>query len=890
MRKVSKKNYFCTEIRNRKEFMEKQNTKRTPKKRSTRRTSKATDVQAGGFHLASALRGEADERLSRNEAVSMGVGVIFLALAAFTLLSFVSHLLTGGEDQKVLQDNYIGNASNWAGYLGAWWSDFWITRNFGLGAFFIPVFLFAASLKLTGAYHVRLWKWFLNCAVLLCWVSVAAAFFLTSTFAADPAISYIRPGGFHGERIVEVLERFGGVAGTFIVIVLALLAYLCYLSAETIRIIKRLMHPQQFARELRERYPVFSRIVGLFHKPVTDDETGDTCSASAADESSAPEGEGTQPFADDAFTERAIELQQGVADDVPVAEVASETSNGGIKPMAAEAGDKAGASDEFWVTAAAADAPAIPVSETPLEINAPVVEEVADEDHAAALEPYDPKLDLEHYRYPTLDLLKHYDVDPRASIDMEEQTKNKDQIIYVLRTFGVEISSIKATVGPTITLYEITPAPGVRISKIRNLEDDIALSLSALGIRIIAPIPGKGTIGIEVPNAKPQIVSMESILNSKKFQETTMELPMALGKTITNEVFMADLVKMPHLLVAGATGQGKSVGLNAIITSLLYKKHPAELKLVMVDPKKVEFPIYTPIVNHFLAQIEDDDEEEPIITDVQKVINTLKSLCVEMDSRYDLLKRAHARNIKEYNEKFKNRLLNPENGHKFLPYIVVIIDEFGDLIMTAGKEIELPIARIAQLARAVGMHMIIATQRPTTNIITGTIKANFPARMAFKVSSMIDSRTILDRPGANQLIGKGDMLFLAGSEPVRLQCAFVDTPEVERIANYIATQQSYPHPFALPRPPMEDGGSSANDVDMEHLDPMFAEVARLIVQTQQGSTSMIQRKFSIGFNRAGRLMDQLEKAGIVGTSQGSKPREVLIQDETSLEVLLNNML
>ena len=866
--------------------MEKQNTKRAPKKRSPKRASKGAATQHdGAFHLSSALRGEADERLSRRESVSMALGVIFLSVAAFTLLSFVSHLMTGGEDQKVLQGHLTGDAHNWAGYIGAWWSHFWITRNFGLGAFFIPVFLFAASLKLTGAYHVRLWKWFLNCAVLLCWVSVAAAFFLRSTFAGNPDISYIRPGGFHGEHVVDVLENFGGVAGTFIVIALTLLAYLCYLSAETIRIIKRLMHPQQFARELHEKYPVFSRLVGLFYKPkVSDDycDTKDTTDSLSADIIDAPE-------ADSSFGKRSDDPLQDVAEDVPVAQVAGSTQDAALKPTTAEPGDTAGASDEFWVTAAAAEPKAIPTSETPLEINAPVEEEIADEERAAALEPYDPKLDLEHYKYPTLDLLKHYDIDPRASIDMVEQTKNKDQIIYVLRTFGVEISSIKATVGPTITLYEITPAPGVRISKIRNLEDDIALSLSALGIRIIAPIPGKGTIGIEVPNAKPQIVSMESILNSKKFQETTMELPMALGKTITNEVFMADLVKMPHLLVAGATGQGKSVGLNAIITSLLYKKHPAELKLVMVDPKKVEFPIYSPIVNHFLAQIEDDDEEEPIITDVQKVINTLKSLCVEMDSRYDLLKRAHARNIKEYNEKFKSRLLNPANGHKFLPYIVVIIDEFGDLIMTAGKEIELPIARIAQLARAVGMHMIIATQRPTANIITGTIKANFPARMAFKVSAMIDSRTILDRPGANQLIGKGDMLFLAGSEPVRLQCAFVDTPEVEHIANFISKQQGYSHPFALPRPPMEDAGSSANDVDMEHLDPMFGEVARLIVQTQQGSTSMIQRKFSIGFNRAGRLMDQLEKAGIVGAAQGSKPREVLIQDENSLEVLLCNL-
>ena len=468
---------------------------------------------------------------------------------------------------------------------------------------------------------------------------------------------------------------------------------------------------------------------------------------------------------------------------------------------------------------------------------------------------------------------------------------NRNRIVHVLQTFGVEISNIKATIGPTITLYEVIPAPGVRITKIKNLEDDIALSLSALGIRIIAPIPGKGTIGIEVPNAKPQMVSMESIINSKKFQTSEYELPIALGKTITNEVFMVDLAKLPHLLVAGATGQGKSVGLNAIITSLLYKKHPAELKLVMVDPKKVEFSVYNPIVNHFLAQVEgNEDTEEPIITDVNKVIQTLKSLCVEMDTRYDLLKRARARNVKEYNEKFKNRELNPEHGHKFMPYIVVIIDEFGDLIMTAGREIELPIARIAQLARAVGIHMIIATQRPTTNIITGTIKANFPARMAFKVASVVDSRTILDRTGANQLVGKGDMLFLSGSEPVRVQCAFVDTPEVENIASFIACQQSYHHPFPLPEVALEgDEGGEGPDVDMNHLDPMLPEVARMVVTEQSGSTSMIQRKFSIGYNRAGRLMDQLEKVGIVGPAKGSKPREVLCATETELQNKLNNI-
>ena len=422
----------------------------------------------------------------------------------------------------------------------------------------------------------------------------------------------------------------------------------------------------------------------------------------------------------------------------------------------------------------------------------------------------------------------------------------------------------------------------MRINKIRNLEDDIALSLSALGIRIIAPIPGKGTIGIEVPNKNPRIVSMESIINTKKFQESTFDLPIALGKTITNEVFMVDLAKMPHLLVAGATGQGKSVGLNAIITSLLYKKHPAELKLVMVDPKKVEFSIYTSIEKHFLAKIPAENED-PIITDVTKVVQTLKSLCQLMDARYDLLKKAKVRNIKEYNAKFKARQLNPENGHEFMPYIVVIIDEFGDLIMTAGKEVELPIARIAQLARAVGMHMIIATQRPTTNIITGTIKANFPARMAFKVMSQIDSRTILDQGGANQLVGKGDMLFLAANTPVRVQCAFVDTPEVERINEYISKQQGYQAAYELPEPEMEGEGNGPAELDSDSLDPMFEEAARLIVIHQQGSTSLIQRKFAIGYNRAGRLMDQLERAGIVGPVRGSKPREVLVADEIELD-------
>ena len=530
------------------------------------------------------------------------------------------------------------------------------------------------------------------------------------------------------------------------------------------------------------------------------------------------------------------------------------------------------------------------VQDEPLEEAEPgfEVESAASEEEyeGPELEPYNPTKDLENYRFPTIDLMKHFENDD-PTIDMDEQNANKDRIINTLRSFGIEISTIKATVGPTVTLYEITPEQGVRISKIRGLEDDIALSLSADGIRIIAPIPGKGTIGIEVPNKNPKIVSGQSVIGSKKFQESKYDLPIVLGKTITNEVFMFDLCKMPHVLVAGATGQGKSVGLNAIITSLLYKKHPAELKFVLVDPKKVEFSIYSVIENHFLAKLPDGGE--PIITDVTKVVQTLNSVCVEMDTRYDLLKMAHVRNVREYNEKFINRRLNPEKGHKFMPYIVVVIDEFGDLIMTAGKEVELPIARIAQLARAVGIHMIIATQRPTTNIITGTIKANFPARIAFRVSAMMDSRTILDRPGANRLIGKGDMLFLQGADPVRVQCAFIDTPEVEEITKFIARQQGYPTPFFLPEYVSEDSNSEVGDIDMGRLDPLFEDAARLVVIHQQGSTSLIQRKFAIGYNRAGRIMDQLEKAGIVGPTQGSKARDVLCIDDNDLEMRLNNL-
>ena len=500
-------------------------------------------------------------------------------------------------------------------------------------------------------------------------------------------------------------------------------------------------------------------------------------------------------------------------------------------------------------------------------------------------EPYDPKEDLRSFQLPHLDLLEDYE--QKVHINREELESNKDQIVNTLRNYKIEITKIRATVGPTVTLYEIVPAPGIKISKIKGLEDDIALSLAALGIRIIAPIPGKGTIGIEVPNRKRQIVALKDIIKSDKFQNAKMDLPIALGKTISNEVFVADLAKMPHLLVAGATGQGKSVGINAILMSLLYKKHPSQLKFVLVDPKKVELPIYNDIKNHYLASL--PESEEPIITDTTKVVHTLNSLCIEMDDRYDLLKKARARNIKEYNDKFINRKLNPNNGHRFLPFIVLVIDEFADLIMTAGKEIEMPIGRLAQLARAVGIHLIIATQRPSVKIITGLIKANFPARIAFRVTSVVDSRTILDAKGADQLIGKGDMLLSAGSDIIRLQCAFVDTPEVEEVIDHIADQRGYPEPYYLPEYKGEEeiGDTSIKPSD---LDDMFEEAARLVVQSQHGSTSMLQRRFQLGYNRAGRIMDQLEALRIVGESNGSKAREVMVSSEMELEHMLKSFL
>ena len=795
----------------------------------------------------------------KSETTHFVIGLISVIFSVYLLLAFTSFFFTGAADQSILDNQQPGelmqttnHVKNYAGARGAQLAEFLINECFGIAACFIILFLAVAGMKMIKAYQFRVWKWFMSCSILLVWFSITLGFIFDGTFSD----SFIYPGGLHGYNVSAWLVSQIGMPGLGLLLLITALLFFVYLSSETINMIRKALHPN-FKRKKKDT------------ATATDNENNDTSIKPKREEKK--EYSNPQPAVVDFELEQPMKVEVGSKEEevsnTPFPFEEKQTSEP-QRPMPTEANEEEEDNDE----------PDFTVSDDTSEEDA--------EYKGPALQPYNPRLDLENYKFPTLDLLNQYE-DNGPNIDMEEQNANKDRIIKVLRSFGIEISSIKASVGPTITLYEITPAEGVRISKIRNLEDDIALSLSALGIRIIAPIPGKGTIGIEVPNANPRIVPMQSILNSKKFQETTMELPIALGKTITNEVFMVDLAKAPHMLVAGATGQGKSVGLNAIVTSLLYKKHPAELKFVIVDPKKVEFSVYTPIERHFLAKL--PDGEDAIITDVSKVVQTLNSLCIEMDTRYDLLRKAGCRNIKEYNAKFISRQLNPEKGHRFMPYIVIIIDEFGDLIMTAGKEVELPICRIAQLARAVGIHAIIATQRPTTNIITGTIKANFPARVAFRVAAMMDSRTILDRSGAQQLIGKGDMLYLQGNDPVRVQCAFVDTPEVERIANYISKQQGYPTAFMLPEYVGEESESSIGEVDMNRLDPMFEDAARLVVIHQQGSTSLIQRKFSIGYNRAGRIMDQLEKAGIVGPTQGSKARDVLCMDETDLEMKLNNL-
>jgi len=822
----------------------------TPKTRKKKSNKKGIMQQISSVNLKSFCKGDTFQFI---------LGAMLLAVSLFLILSFISHYLVGATEQTDFESGDKNGILNFCGYLGAYVARYFMDKMFGITAIFIPVFFVALSVKMMNAYKVRLWKWFLNCTFLMLWLSMFLGMVEYSFLDNSPLFGKVTflAGGKFGYEMLNSFTKSIGDVGVWVVVVILAIFYFVYLSRETINVVRKILNPQELLRAGWDKYKKNHSSQGDEPEVINDDfvvesESEDYENSEEEDDDENKDFETPSTYS--------ISMSTDIDDDENSTLTISSDNHGNCEEDAN-----------------------FSVEET-------VNEEKADgnlQERIEDLEPYDPRKDLENFKFPKLDLLKKY-ADNSPAIDMEEQNANKNRIISVLKSFGVEISSISATIGPTITLYEITPASGVRISKIRNLEDDIALSLSALGIRIIAPIPGKGTIGIEVPNKNPRIVSMESILNSKKFQETTYDLPIALGKTITNEVYMVDLAKMPHLLVAGATGQGKSVGLNAIITSLLYKKHPAELKFVMVDPKKVEFSVYSPLENHYLAMI--PQEKDPIITDVTKVVQTLKSLCQLMDHRYDLLKKARVRTIKEYNAKFISRQLNPENGHEYMPYIVIIIDEFGDLIMTAGKEVELPIARIAQLARAVGMHMVIATQRPTTNIITGTIKANFPARMAFKVMSQIDSRTILDRNGANQLVGRGDMLFLAGNDPIRVQCAFVDTPEVEKINEHICKQQSYLSAFELPEPINEgDADGPREGLDVSEMDPMFAEAARLIVIHQQGSTSLIQRKFSIGYNRAGRLMDQMERAGIVGPSRGAKPREVLCADENELEMKLNSL-
>ena len=792
-----------------------------------------------------------------NDKTGFVVGLILLCVAIYICVAFFSYFNTGAADQSLVTDlrpGEVENANrafqNTCGSLGALLSYGLISRCFGIPAFIIPAFIALCGIRMMGAYKkLSLMKWFMGMALVMIWSSVTFAKALTPLMGNQ----VYNPGGDHGAFCVQYMENLVGTPGLIAILVIVMLAYLTYLTSETITVVRKLMNPFGYIRD-KVKFTVVHDDKGENVNEACDEETivgGEPVEALVYDDPTRAE-----PI--DLPTQPATEPQE-------LNTLYTPDSNEKAKKTAEK------------------EAPGFEVEEEKIEEKA---NSKTLANNNLPLTPINPREPFTRWKFPSLDLLKEYNSDTKTNyVSQEELEANKDRIIKVLNDFGVQIRSIRATVGPTITLYEITPAQGVRISKIKNLEDDIALSLAAIGIRIIAPMPGKGTIGIEVPNAKPNIVSMFSILNSRKFQESTMELPIALGKTITNEVYMVDLAKIPHLLVAGATGQGKSVGLNAIITSLLYKKHPNELKIVLVDPKKVEFSVYSPIAKPFMAAVE-ENEDEPIITDVQKVVKTLKGLCVLMDERYDLLKAARVRNIREYNQKFLRHELNPEEGHEYMPYIVVIIDEFGDLILTAGKEVEMPITRIAQLARAVGIHMIIATQRPTTSIITGNIKANFPGRIAFRVGAMMDSRIILDRPGAQQLVGRGDMLYLNGADPVRVQCAFVDTPEVENITKFIANQPGPVRPLEIPEPLSEDETGGGGSLDTHNLDPLFEEAARAIVVTQQGSTSMIQRRLSIGYNRAGRLMDQLEKAGIVGAAKGSKPREVLISDEVSLDNML----
>lgn len=788
----------------------------------------------------------------RNERFQFVVGIVLLCFVLYAFIAFVSFFFTGKADFSILEQDGAAKSSmrasvrNWAGLEGAELVHFLLDGTFGLASLSVLVLLCLYGLRLIHAIELREWRAFFYTAFWLLWGSAVLGFLQQVTGTS----SFFRWGGRHGEIISCWMVSYIQVVGMLLVQIATLIIFFVCTNENTIPNLKRWCQ----------------WVVGLFKRSAKN---------SIEVENTA---ENNTEMEDELIREQiVVDERIGGVDEELIVPVGTEEMVTEDVPMVDEVQD----TQETGVD---------------LEIRKPETVEMSEDDPDYLLKtlgPYDPRRDLSHFRFPSTNLLKTYDNETVPIVDREEQNANKDNIVKALRSYGIEIKSISATIGPTVTLYEIVPKEGIKLSRIKNLEDDIMLSLAAKGIRIIAPMPGKGTVGIEVPNRNPQIVSMHSVVASKRFQEEQkMHLPIVLGKTITNEVFMFDLAKTPHLLVAGATGQGKSVGLNAIITSLLYKKHPSELKFVLVDPKMVEFTIYKDLLHHYMAAMpEQDDLNDIIITDCTKVINTLNSLVIEMENRYKLLMEANCRNLEDYNAKFVSRRLNPEKGHRFLPYIVIIIDEFGDFIMQAGKEVERPIARITQKARAVGMHMILATQRPSVNIITGVIKANIPTRIAFRCQSIVDSRTVLDVKGAEGLVGRGDMLYSGGNGVTRVQCAFVDTPEVINIVKHVKEQQGYTVPYELPEYVPEGGGdnTSPGSVDLKRLDPMFADVARFVVQNQQGSTSILQRKFQIGYNRAGKLSDQLEAAGIVGPNKGSKGREVLVQDEMTLEQILNDL-
>ncbi|WP_440881280.1 DNA translocase FtsK [Tenacibaculum sp. C7A-26P2] len=785
----------------------------------------------------------------RNRQNQTIFGAFLILLSIFLSVAFISFFYTWKQDQSTLNHFFDRTlpTSNLLGKIGAILSDLIVFKGFGLGAFILNVILFFTGSRILLQSNLKdiisSWNWGL---LGMLWTSISLGFIDKK---------YVILSGIIGFELNEYLQTFIGKTGLIILLFFFAISYL---------IIRFSIDPDKIVKNLEDK------------KKLKKNDLEQKLAAT--------QNENTQNSQqkEDTTTVKKSNFESSVENLTPT-----------IKNHSGVSEKEKNVKEEITLEITPTKTISKPeVSDETIKEVEVAIEKIAEEKSLTEnlsdkllkdFGEFDPKLELSNYRFPTFNLLKEYN--ESISVDPTELEANKNQIVETLKNYKIGIEQIKATVGPTITLYEIVPEAGVRISKIKNLEDDIALSLSALGIRIIAPIPGKGTIGIEVPNKKATIVSMHSVISSKKFQESPMELPIALGKTISNETYVVDLAKMPHLLMAGATGQGKSVGLNAILTSLLYRKHPAEVKFVLVDPKKVELTLFNKIERHYLAKL--PDEEEAIITDTTKVVNTLNSLCIEMDARYDLLKDAMVRNIKEYNTKFKARKLNPENGHQFLPYIVLVIDEFADLIMTAGKEVETPIARLAQLARAIGIHLIVATQRPSVNVITGIIKANFPSRIAFRVTSKIDSRTILDAPGADQLIGRGDMLYSGGNDLTRIQCAFVDTPEVEKITDFIGSQRAYSEAHLLPEYIGEEGGTNV-DIDIADRDKLFKEAAEVIVTAQQGSASLLQRKLKLGYNRAGRLIDQLEAAGIVGPFEGSKARQVLVTDLIALEQLLEN--